>query len=206
MTVAAVSLAGGGEQPAGAQGKAIEMGIDPEVTRNTAATLGRLEECVRVDVPSPAFDGVSDYDIDVYVRGDTQAPIAYDAYVTYDPDKVHVAASGTDAAIKLPQSIVFADNLPDKDGRFVAGAIYLDGRSGVAGDGVLVRLGLDIGAPGLVAFDFDSFPASTAYASGGGEEDVIHPIIRRTAALAINEDCPQPGDVPAPSATPQENG
>jgi hypothetical protein len=188
------------------QGRAIEMGIDPEVTGNSANTLGTVEDCVSVNIPSPAFDGVSDYDIDVYVRGDTQAPIAYDAYVTYDPDKVHVAAPGTDAAIKFPQAIVFVDDLPDKDGRFVAGAVYLDGRSGVAGDGVLVRLGLDIGASGLVALDFDSHPATTAYLSASGEEDIDHPIIRRTAKLAINEDCPQPGDVPAPSATPQENG
>jgi hypothetical protein len=62
---------------------AIEMGIDPETTGNTASTLGTLEPCVRVDVSSPAFDGVSDYNIDVYVKGDTQAPVGYDASVVY---------------------------------------------------------------------------------------------------------------------------
>jgi len=66
-----------------AQAGAVEMGIDPEITGNSASTLGALEQCVRVDVPNPAFDGVSDYDVDVYVRGDTQAPVAYDASVVY---------------------------------------------------------------------------------------------------------------------------
>ena len=61
----------------------IEMGIDPETTGNSASTLGVLEQCVRLDVPSPSFDGVSDYNVDVYVKGDTQAPVAYDASVVY---------------------------------------------------------------------------------------------------------------------------
>jgi len=61
----------------------VEMGIDPDTTGNTAGTLGTLERCVRVDIPSPTFDDISDYNIDVYVKGDTQAPIAYDAWVTY---------------------------------------------------------------------------------------------------------------------------
>jgi hypothetical protein len=60
-----------------AQAGAIEMGIDPNTAGNTATTLGTLEPCARVDVPNPAFDGVSDYNVDVYVKGDTQAPIAY---------------------------------------------------------------------------------------------------------------------------------
>jgi len=188
-----------GSAPTFAQGEPIEMGIDPEVTGNTASTLGALEDCVRVDIPSPSFDGVSDYDIDVYVRGDTQAPIAYDASVTYDPSKVHIATPDTNALIKLPEAIGFIDALPDTDGRFVAGAIYLDGRSGAAGDGTLVRLGLDIGGSGVVMFGFESHPATTAYASASGEENIIHPITRRTAQLAINEDCPLAGVAPSPT-------
>jgi hypothetical protein len=195
-----------GSAPAPAQGETIEMGIDPEVTGNTASMLGALESCVRVDVPSLGFDGVSDYDIDVYVRGDTQAPIAYDAYVTYDASRVHIAAPGTSNRMKLPKSIGFADDLPDTDGTFVAAAIYLDQGSGIAGDGALVRLGLDVGASGVVTFDFAPHPASTAYASGSGEEIIIHPITRRTAQLAINENCPPRGDRAEPTATSEESG
>ena len=197
---------GTGSVPTFAQGEIIEMGIDPEVTGNTATTLGTLEDCVRVDIPSPVFDGVSDYNIDVYVRGDTQAPIAYDAYVTYDASRVHIAAPGTSALIKLPGAIGFSDAPPDTDGRFVAGAIYLDSRSGVAGDGALVRLGLDIGGSGMVTLDFDPHPAATAYASASGEEIIIHPITRRTAQLAINEDCPPRGGRAEPTATSEESG
>jgi hypothetical protein len=158
-----------------------------------------LEYCVRVDVESPEFDGVSDYDVDVYVLGDTLAPVAYDAYVTYDANKVHVTAPGTNTLIKLPGASAFADALPDSDGTFVAGATYLSGGPGTAGDGTLVRLGLDIGGSGVVTFDFDTPEPTTAYASATG----AHPVTRMTAQLAINEDCP-PGERPQPSPTPEE--
>jgi hypothetical protein len=83
-----IAACGGGVQAEAdridaAPAKAIEMGIDPETTGNTASTLGALESCARVDVPSPSFDGVSDYNIDVYVRGDTQAPMGYSALLVY---------------------------------------------------------------------------------------------------------------------------
>ena len=222
------------------------MGIDPETTGNTASTLGTLERCARVDVPSPAFDGVSDYNIDVYVKGDTQAPVAYDAWVTYaavndgcpaagDPETgdqclnsfdddgdgyindgcpqvgataesgadcdghdqddddgdaiVHIAAPGTDTLIKMPgaTSMVETGTPPDTDGTFGTGAIYLDPtKSRIAGDGVLVRLGLDIGGSGLVTFALNPPPLS-AYASGAG----LHTVTLASAQLAINQDCPQ---------------
>jgi len=196
VAVAAVCLTWSGEGPAHAQGETIEMGIDPEITGNSASTLGTLEDCARVDVPSPAFDGVSDYNIDVYVQGDTQAPTAYDAWVTYDASKVHVAAPGTDTIVKMPGTGGAGDSVPHSNGLFVAGSLYLSGGPGVAGDGALVRLGIDIGGSGLVTFDFAPMSSATAYASASGE----HPVTRRTAQLAINEDCPLvPG---APSPTP----
>jgi hypothetical protein len=165
------------------------MGIDPETTGNTAGTLGTLERCVRVDVPSPAFDGVSDYNIDVYVKGDTQAPVAYDAWVTYDNTKVHIAAPGTDVLIKMPGATSMAETgtPPDTDGTFTAGVIYFDpAESRIPGDGVLVRLGLDIGGSGLVTFALNPPPLS-AYASSLG----IHTVTLVPAQLAINQDCPQ---------------
>jgi hypothetical protein len=190
----------GGDGSTRAQGETVEMGIDPEVTGNTATTLGTLEDCVRVDVPSLAFDGVSDYAIDVYVRGDTQAPMGYDAYVTYDAARVHVASPDTNPLIKLPAASAFSDALPDADGEFVAGAVYMSGGPGTAGDGTLVRLGLDIGGSGLVTFDFSVALPATAYASAAGE----HPITRKAAQLAINEDCPSGGDRAEPTPTPTQ--
>ena len=169
-------------------GGAIEMGIDPETTGNTASTLGTLERCVRVDVPNPAFDGVSDYTIDVYVKGDSQAPIGYDASVTYDQNIVHIAAPGTDTLIKMPGATEpTTEPVPDGDGTFAAGAVYLDPtKVGTPGDGVLVRLGLDIGGSGVVAFALNPPPLS-AYASEAG----VHTLTLLSAQLAINQDCPQ---------------
>ena len=162
------------------QGGAIEMGIDPETSGNTATTLGTLESCVRVDVPNPAFDGVSDYSIDVYVKGDTQAPLAYDAGVIFDATKVHVTQ--WDARIKLPGAIDLSNH--DYVGGFWASAV---GGPGIAGDGALARLGLDIGGSGVVTFDFAPEPVAADYASAVGE----HLVTRKSAQLAINEDCPR---------------
>jgi len=245
----------------------IEMGIDPETTGNTASTLGTLERCVRVDVPSPAFDDVSDYNIDVYVKGDTQAPIAYDASVVYtavndgcpaveDPETgaqcfnssdddgdtmandgcpqvgataesgdqcvgnagadddgdaiVHVAAPGTNTLIKMPGGFEPGPAvLPDSDGIFTAGVIYLDPtKSGTPGDGVLLRLGLDIGGSGVVTFSLNPKPL-TSYSSDAGTHcgvGVGVPDCKRdTAQLAINQDCPGVTPTPTPgtpTATP----
>jgi len=170
-------------------GGAIEIGIDPETTGNTASTLEDVEDCVRVDVPSPGFDGVSDYNIDIYVKGDTQAPIAYDASVIYDQSIVHIAAPGTDVLIKMPEATSMAETgtPPDTDGTFTAGALYFDpAGSSIPGDGVLVRLGLDIGGSGLVTFALNP-PDLSAYASGVG----LHTVTLASAQLAINQDCPR---------------
>jgi len=221
------------------------MGIDVDVTGNSANALGTVESCVRVNVPDPSFDGVSDHSIDVYVKGDVQAPVAYDAWVTYaavndgcpavgDPETgdqclnswdddddgkvndgcpqvgasaesgvqcaagdridddgdaiVHVAAPDTDTLIKMPGATDLAnESLPDSDGTFIAGVIYLEGGEGIAGDGALVRLGLDIGGSGVVTLSLNPPPFS-AYASQVGVHSVtLVPI----AKLAINQDCPR---------------
>ena len=176
-------LAGGG-QFAHAQGT-VNFDVDPDTSGNTASTLGTVERCVRVDVPSPAFDGVSDYNIDIVVSGDTQAPTAYDARLLYDNTKVNVAAPGTDNLIKLPGAIESSDTLPDSDGTYAAGAMYLTGGPGIAGNGTITRVGLDIGGSGLVNFTLGSSPL-TQYTSTAGS----HPITLDSAMLAINTDCP----------------
>ena len=236
----------------------IEMGIDPDTTGNTASTLGTLEPCVRIDVPSPAFDGVSDYNIDVYVKGDTQAPVAYDAPVVYaavndgcpvvadpstvaDPETgdqclnsvdddgdgttndgcpqvgagaesgaeclnnvdddgdaiVHVTAPGTNTLIKMPGGFDLSEALPDSDDTFAAGVLYLSGGPGTVGDGVLVRLGLDIGGSGVVTF-FVNPPPHSAYVSEAG----VHNLTLVSARLAINENCPAVPPAPSPTLTP----
>jgi len=262
MGLASLSIAACGgraeaEKIGAAAAGTIEMGIDPETTGNTASTLGTLESCVRVDVPSPAFDDISDYIIDVYVKGDTQAPISYDASVVYtavndgcpavadpstvaDPETgdqcfnssdddgdgttndgcprvgataesgaecegatgadddgdviVHIAAPGTDTLIKMPGALDLGDALPDSDGIFAAGVVYFAG-AGTLGDGVLLRLGLDIGGSGVVTFALNP-PLQSDYVSDAGR----HNLTFASAQLAINTDCP--GLPPAPSPTP----
>ena len=92
----------------------------------------------------------------------------------------------TDTVIKLPGAIPFSETRPDSDGKFIAGAGYVTGGLGEAGDGVLVRLGLDIGGSGVVTFTLNPPPASD-YASSAG----IHPVTLVSAQLAINQDCSQ---------------
>jgi len=236
-----------GGQGAFAQGN-VAFDIDPETTGNSANTLGTVEDCARVDIASPAFDGVdddsdgsvndgcpalgpaeatctgavdedadghvndgcpavgaaetacdtgSDYNIDIVVFGDTLAPQTYDSSLNYDSTKVHVAAPGTDAAIKLSGSFCLTDRLPDSDGTFAAGCAYLSGGPGTAGNGTITRVGLDIGAAGLVTFSLDD-PPQTAYASGMPDSPVYHPITLDGGMLAINQDCPGVTPTPTP--------
>jgi hypothetical protein len=225
----------------------VNYDVDPETTGNTASTLGTVEECVRVDIASPVFDGVdddsdgaindgcpvmgtaepttpvnkcldaidddndgrvndgcptvgaaaetacdtgSDYNIDIVVTGDTQAPDYYDVNLNYDSTKVHVAAPGTDTYIKMPGGFCLNDALPDSDGSFAAGCSYLAGGPGTPNDGTITRVGLDIGSSGLVTFTFNDYPL-TDYHSAGGD----HPVVLGSGQLAINTACPGTADV-----------
>jgi len=177
---------------------AITMGVDPETTCNSATTLGALESCVRVDVPNPAFDGLSDYTIDVYVAGDVDLPVAYDAWVTYDEDKVHVLQeSPTDPLIKMPGALDLT-NYGCAEGQACFSAIHLSPPfEGIAGDGTLVRIGLDIGAAGIATFGFYQAPGIVpSYVScqdpPACEDRPTHPTTAVSAMLAINQDCPSP--------------
>jgi hypothetical protein len=209
----------GGDGPAAAEAPLV-MGIDPQTTGNTCGpspadcTLGTVESCVRVDVAEPSFDGASDYVIDVYVddpEGIAPAPAIYDAWVYYDQNIVHIADPGTDGKIRMPGADFPGGDefaLPDSDGRFVGGWMFLvatpePGVNTYIGDGPLLRLGLDIGASGVVTFTLDELGSS--YSSLG---PALHPLTFQTAQLAINEDCPRGGEgagaeSPTPAASPE---
>jgi hypothetical protein len=194
------------------------MGIDPETTGNTCGpspadcTLGPIEGCYAVTCPSAectwdgssSFDGTSDYVIDVYVddpAGSAPAPLAYDAWVYYDQNIVHIAAPGTDGKIKMPGADfggIDENGLPDSDGEFTGGWLFLSpaqppnpGVNTYIGDGPVLRLGLDIGGSGVVTFKFDELGCGYGSIAPGGWPDLlIHPLTFKTAQLAINQDCP----------------
>jgi hypothetical protein len=194
IVLAAPVLPGGGT--AHAQGP-MTMGIDPETTCNSATSLGPPEPCVRVDVPSPAFDGISDHVVDIYVTGDVDPPIAYDAWLTYDSDKVRVVPGPpTDPLIKMPGAMDLSNWDPSPPSEVAFGAIYLmPPDAGIPGDGTLVRVGLDIGDSGLVTLDFTQIPGvNPAYRSCQDPPTCIdnptHPVTAVPAMLAINQDCP----------------
>jgi hypothetical protein len=183
----------GGQEGAHAQGT-VNFDIDPEVTGNSASTLGTVEDCYAVTCPSDecdwdgssSFDDVSDYVIDVVVTGDTEAPTNYHASLNYDETKVHVAVPGTDTLIKMGGAVDLSEGpLPDSDGTYAPGAMYQYGGPGTAGSGTIVRVGLDIGASGVVAFSLNAAPL-TAYVSNLG----THAVTLGTGRLAINEACP----------------
>jgi hypothetical protein len=169
---------------------AVLMAIDPETTSNSANTLGRTEACVRIDVdPGDFGDGVADHTIDVYVKGDTQAPTTYDAWFYYepglvDPVPVLVDPETWNDTIKLPGAGAFTTDIAAVS-RFNAGAAYMSGGSGTAGNGTLVRVNLDVIGAGLASFNF-AF-ARNAYWSVAGVHDLT--TLSGQLALAINTDC-----------------
>jgi hypothetical protein len=174
----------------------IQMGLDMETTGNTASALGPIARCHELTWSGTPFDGVADWTIDVYVAGDTLSPLAYDAWVTYDNAKVHVLqAAPTDPLIKMPGAM----NLSGYQvGQASFGAIYLNPPyNGIPGDGTLVRVGLDIGASGIVAFGF----AKGAYISAPGS--LQHPVTTVGGQVAVNEGCPA---APTPTPPPSVGG
>jgi hypothetical protein len=188
LAVALVFLGSWGlnaQETAQAQGT-VDFDIDPEITGNSASTLGTVEDCVQVDVPSPSFDDVSDYEIDIVVSGDTQAPTMYDVSLNFDSNKVHIAEPGTNRLIKLPEGLGLGETLPDRVSPYVASASPFMGE-GIAGDGTLMRIGLDIGASGVVVFSLNAAP-QTAYKSDAGS----HPFTLDSGRLAINDSCAIP--------------
>jgi len=181
------------QESAQAQGT-VDFDIDPEITGNYADTLGTVEDCYEVTCPSAnctwngssSFDDVSDYNIDIVVSGDTQAPTTYDASLNFDSNEVHIAEPGTKRLIKLPEGLGLGETLPDRVSPYVASASPFMGE-GIAGDGTLMRIGLDIGASGVVVFSLNAAP-QTAYTSGAGS----HPITLDSVRLAINDSCAIP--------------
>jgi len=196
IALALLGFAATGEQESAHAQGTVNFDIDPEITGNSANTLGTVENCYEVTCPSDecswdgssSFDDVSDYVIDIVVTGDTEAPTSYYASLNYDETKVHVAAPGTDTLIKMPGAIDTSEELPDSDGTFAAGAMYLMGDPGIAGDGTIARVGLDIGASGVVTFSLNAAPL-TVYVSAASEPD-SHPLTLGRGTLAINEACP----------------
>jgi len=173
---------------ASAQGT-VNFDIDPNTSGNSANSLGTVEDCVRFDKAGGGFDGVSDYNIDVVVFGDTQAPDYYDSNLNYDNTSlVHIAATGTNAAIKMPGAYCSSDTLPDSDGTFMSGCSYLAAPwAGTAGNGTITRIGLDIDGTksGVVTFSFNDYPLTDYHSLAGGD----HPVVLGSGKLAINTDC-----------------
>jgi hypothetical protein len=162
---------------------AVLMAIDPDTTGNSATTLGRTEACVRIDVDPGQFgDGVADHTIDVFVKGDTQAPTTYDAWFFYEPGLVDPVTPWNDT-VKLPGASAFTNEV---GWRLNVGAAYLSaGGSGTAGDGTIARVDLDVKGAGLASFNF-AF-ARNAYWSVAGVHDLT--TMSGQLALAINTDC-----------------
>lgn len=171
------------------------MGLDMEITGNSASTLGPVQRCYEVAWSGTPFDRIADWTIDVYASGVTQAPRSYDAWVTYDNSKVHVVQGApTDTLIKMPG----AQNLSTYYQEQAAfGTIYPNPPfNGIPGDGSIPRIGLDVNfaaGPTVVTFGF----AKGANRSAAGS----HPSITGTGLLAISQDC-----AVGPTVTPTSSG
>jgi len=171
--------------PAQAQG-AIQMGLDMNTAGNSASTLGIVQLCHQLSWSGTPFDNVADWTVDVFVRGDTQAPTVYDAWITYDNNKVHVLQSApTNPLIKMPGALNLSTY---QQGQANFAAMYsAPPYNGIPGDGALVRVGLDIGGSGVITFAF----AKSAYRSQAG----LHSVATVTSRLAVNTTCPAVGGI-----------
>ncbi|MGB6836510.1 MAG: hypothetical protein WBF66_02270, partial [Dehalococcoidia bacterium] len=166
--------------PSVSEGSPVTMGIDPETTGNSADMLGDLEECVRVDVdPGDFDDAVADHTIDVYVTDVTADPTGYDAWITYQPDRVDPVS--WDDLIKLPGALSLTQKMEDVS-RLNAGALYTDSGTGIGGDGTVLRINLDAISAGAACFGF-------GFAKAYSSSDVYHPTLPLAASLAINTSC-----------------
>ena len=185
--LAAVGIVGliGVTLPVQAQGT-ILMGLDMNTAGNTASSLGSIQSCYALAWSGAPFDGVVDWTIDAYVAGDTQAPTVYDAWITYDNSKVHVLQTApTNPLIKMPGALNLSGY---QDGKASFAAEYTaPPYNGIAGDGTLVRVGLDFGGSGVLTFDF----AKGAYRSQAG----LHSVATMSGRLAVNTSCPAVGGI-----------
>ncbi|UCH86720.1 MAG: hypothetical protein JSU97_09435 [Dehalococcoidia bacterium] len=173
----------------------VNFDIDPDIAGNSADTLGTVEDCYELTCPSAectwdgtpggAFDGVSDYTIDIVVWGDTQGPISYDASMNYNNTKVCIGAVGTDGCVKMAGPCIGMPPQAECDGTYSPGWMNLMGDPGIPGDGTIVRVGLDIGWAGVLVFTMNGSPL-TAYGSAAG----AHPVTVDGAFLAVNVPCP----------------
>ena len=176
-----------GVQQAFAQGT-VNFDIDPNITGNSANTLGTVDRCGEIYPGALTFDGVTDYVIDIVVWGNTQAPVSYDALLNYDNTVINIVPPDTDCLIKMPGAIDLGETPPDMDGTFSCSALYLMGGPGIPGDGTICRLGLDLNSDGSGTVTFLTLNPSplTSYSSGAG----AHAITVDGAMLAINIFCP----------------
>jgi hypothetical protein len=178
-----------GSQQASAQ-LFVNFDIDPDITGNSANTLGTLEPCLRLD-GTGGFDGVADVSIDVVVWGDTQRPLAYEAWVDYGTSAPGIVDPVSwDDRIKLPDANIVTTTKEPPELRADARYSWQPG-NGIPGDGTILRIDLDV--------DFDSGPAivffsltKTYYENSYG---VVHPTTAgddHLPYLAINNTCHAP--------------
>ncbi len=195
MLVVIVATADG--QPASASHNAVttSIGMDTEVSDNTATSLGSVDTCT---IAPNVGDQV---EIDLYVQNVADLN-AYQLRIGYDSTVLKVTA--VNAAFLLdsnPGSALFnlIDPLPDSDGILTMASTDIGVGAGENGSGVLARITfeavgagtsdityiVDATAPKTPAL-FDTTPA----AIGDLDADTIFDGDRLNAAITVEVDCP----------------
>jgi hypothetical protein len=173
-------------QQASSQG-IVNFDVDPNPSGNTVSTLGTVEDCYRVDVAPANFgNGTADVSIDIVVAGDTEGPFLYDAYLIYDPADVD-PVSWADTDKLTPGATPFTNKAPPQ---LNCGALHFFATPGVAGNGYIARINLDVISAGVTTFDLTGPGGNPAYSSSAG----AHPTTKDIGMLAINRDCPADHD------------
>jgi len=175
-TVLALSAAAGTGAGAAEAQDGTTIGIDADPDGNEAASLDAINDCVSVS------DGDS-FEVDVYIT-DVSELIAWEAYVSYDPDVLRVVDRDVGWFLEESGASAFDGShpVPDDDGLYLfSAAVPSSTGDSQSGSGVLGRLTFEAVGPGVT-----TVTANPVDRDDDGEPD-IGPALRDNEQQLIEE-------------------
>ncbi len=182
----------------------ISLGIDAVTDGNTATSLGRIQDCVEVQVGDL-------FTVDAYIR-DVQDLIAWELAVGFDPAILEVI-DHDNRLFLASVSFDASESVPDSSGQHFMAIATLG--SGSSGSGVLARVTfkakapgrssativfLDINGDGTVEFGPRLHPGAHPLGDSDGDGIFDGPVSQ--AEVAVGQSCNSSGSTPTPTPAP----